>query len=718
MKNLSKLLSLIICFYPLLSFSNLIENQISRSGGGNGSQKYYSLDQINKKNIKDLEVAWIYNSGSFHNVELSPILAGNTVVTSNRDSFLIGLNPLSGSEKWRINLPGEVAKRGVTYFQGNLFVPTSDGVYVVDPETGKININLGNHGKYGSSGSVLPPIASKNYLITANITNVEMFDFKSGKILWSTDLKNIFIPRVWSGLSYDEKNQLIYVVTSNGAWFIDDDIKDGGNSCSLIAINALNGVIKWKIQETKHDIWDLDVVGPPILADITIKGHIEPAVIAVTKSGNTLFANRITGQLIFPAEYETLTDKNKFPPVKQLSIKKPEPFSSNYFNLDSDVTNLSEIKRNSVLHKIRNAKNGNLLPVSADYDFVMYGIHGGAEWPGASFNPNSNVLIVPSNKYPWILRAGYLDKEENKTINSAEKNKTYSNKCIQCHGPNLRGWHLGEMHGDTYVPSLINITSKFNKSKFISTENFKTIHAGLDTDKDYFFPDYFNYSNIKKEKKLKKLLKKLKFNEKTIEKFIKFAHKNFLKNKNIKKTKSEVFSSLNSISEEDLINLHKFLEFNDLEIKKNGRLEIEPIWQLLLDVDGLPGSKPPWGFITAINLKNGLIKWQKPFGITEEKNSSKVIKGDMNFGGAIATKSDLIVAAGTRDSFARIFDINNGQELWADKLPAPGSSPPFTYSYKGCQYIIFAATGGMFLGYKHSDATVAYKLNSCHPKEH
>jgi quinoprotein glucose dehydrogenase len=717
LKNLSKFLCLIIYFYPLLSFSNLIENQMSRSGGGNESQKFYSLDQINKKNVKDLKTAWIYNSGSFHNVELSPILAGNTLVTSNRDGFLIGLNPSSGSEKWRINLPGEVAKRGVTYFEGNLFVPTSDGVYVIDPETGRKNLNIGNNGKYGSGVSVLPPIATKNYLITANVTSIEMFDYKTGKILWQTDLKNIFIPRMWSGLSFDEKNHLIYVVTSNGAWFIDDDIKDGGNSCSLIAINALNGLIKWKIQETKHDIWDLDVVGPPILADIKIKGHIEPVVIAVTKSGNTIFANRVTGQLIFPAEFEILTDKNKYPPVKQLKIKKPERFSSNFFDLNNDITNLSDIKRDSVLHKIRNAMGGNLLPVSSDYDFVMYGIHGGAEWPGASFNPNSNILVVPSNKYPWILKVGYFDKREDKSINLAERNTTYLNKCIQCHGPNLRGWHQGEMHGDTYVPSLINITSKFNVSELVSVENFKKIHTHLEPDKDYLFPDYFKYSKTKKEEKLRKFLKKLKFNEKRIDKFIIFANQYFWKYKGTQKTKSEVLYSLDSITQKDLINLQKFLEFNDLQIKKNGRLEIEPIYQLLLDKDGLPGSKPPWGFITAINLNNGLIQWQKPFGITKEKTTSKIINGDMNFGGTITTKSDLIIASGTRDSFARVFDINNGQELWADQLPAPGSSPPFTYNYKGCQFIVFTATGGMFLGYKHSDATVAYKLSSCRPKE-
>ena len=42
----------------------------------------------------------------------------------------------------------------------------------------------------------------------------------------------------------------------------------------------------------------------------------------------------------------------------------------------------------------------------------------------------------------------------------------------------------------------------------------------------------------------------------------------------------------------------------------------------LKDENGYPGSKPPWGTITAINLKNGLIVWQVPW---EYENLTKKI---------------------------------------------------------------------------------------------
>ena len=61
--------------------------------------------------------------------------------------------------------------------------------------------------------------------------------------------------------------------------------------------------------------------------------------------------------------------------------------------------------------KLRHARSGWLLATSVDYDVVIYGLHGGPEWPGASLVRRSEDagLIVPSNHNPWILRVHYGD---------------------------------------------------------------------------------------------------------------------------------------------------------------------------------------------------------------------------------------------------------------------------------------------------------------------
>ena len=40
----------------------------------------------------------------------------------------------------------------------------------------------------------------------------------------------------------------------------------------------------------------------------------------------------------------------------------------------------------------------------------MFGLHGGAEWPGGSYNPNDNSIVIPFNKEPWVIRMEYKDK--------------------------------------------------------------------------------------------------------------------------------------------------------------------------------------------------------------------------------------------------------------------------------------------------------------------
>ena len=37
----------------------------------------------------------------------------------------------------------------------------------------------------------------------------------------------------------------------------------------------------------------------------------------------------------------------------------------------------------------------------------MYGLHGGPEWPGGTYDKKNKQIIVPTNHYPWIIRIYY-----------------------------------------------------------------------------------------------------------------------------------------------------------------------------------------------------------------------------------------------------------------------------------------------------------------------
>ena len=136
----------------------------------------------------------------------------------------------------------------------------------------------------------------------------------------------------------------------------------------------------------------------------------------------------------------------------------------------------------------------------------------------------------------------------------------------------------------------------------------------------------------------------------------------------------------------------------------------------LLDLDGYPGSKPPWGTITALSLNTGKIVWQMPLGYYETLKSQEIATGTENYGGATATAGGLVFASGTLDKLIRAFDSSTGKELWSHELPFIGSAPPTSYEVNGEQYIVIPATGGITLATIHpklveqGDAFVAFKI--------
>ena len=153
--------------------------------------------------------------------------------------------------------------------------------------------------------------------------------------------------------------------------------------------------------------------------------------------------------------------------------------------------------------------------------------------------------------------------------------------------------------------------------------------------------------------------------------------------------------------------------------KNKGKTSIKYIDKIavpLRDLDGYPGTKPPWGTLTALSLNTGKIIWQVPLGYYESLKSKGIITGTENYGGAIATAGGLVFAAGTLDKLIRAFDSENGKEIWSYKLPYIGSAPPTFYEVNGEQYIVIPASGGTSLKmyYKDlvtlGDAVVAFKI--------
>jgi quinoprotein glucose dehydrogenase len=137
-------------------------------------------------------------------------------------------------------------------------------------------------------------------------------------------------------------------------------------------------------------------------------------------------------------------------------------------------------------------------------------------------------------------------------------------------------------------------------------------------------------------------------------------------------------------------------------------------WTPLLSPWGAPCNSPPWGTLTAIDLKAGKRLWEVPLGTTRDQAPFPLwFKfGTPNIGGPLMTASGLTFIGAATDDYLRAFDTRSGAELWKGRLPAGPQATPMTYrlTYNGKQFVVIAAGGHGYMGTKLGDYLVAFSL--------
>jgi quinoprotein glucose dehydrogenase len=126
----------------------------------------------------------------------------------------------------------------------------------------------------------------------------------------------------------------------------------------------------------------------------------------------------------------------------------------------------------------------------------------------------------------------------------------------------------------------------------------------------------------------------------------------------------------------------------------------------------IPCMAPPWGSLAALDLKTNKIIWQHRVGtIRDEAPLPLPFKlGVPMLGGPIVTAGGIAFLTGTMDDYIRAFDVDDGELLWEDRLPAGGQSTPMTYEANGRQYIVTVDGGHGSFGTKLGDFVRAYAL--------
>ena len=143
-------------------------------------------------------------------------------------------------------------------------------------------------------------------------------------------------------------------------------------------------------------------------------------------------------------------------------------------------------------------------------------------------------------------------------------------------------------------------------------------------------------------------------------------------------------------------------------------VDVNAGWRVPLT--GMLCTQPPYGGIRAIDLATGETIWDKPFG-TARKNGPFGIPsylpfdiGTPNNAGPILTETGLAFIGAATDDLFRAIELETGEVLWDDALPAGGQATPITYEANGRQFVVMMAGGHSFMETAIGDYVIAYAL--------
>lgn len=622
---------------------NISNKKWTRSHGNNFSNKISALDVLNEKNLSDLNLAWKLDLGKPRkNIETNPILVDNKLILPDVNDNLIAINPINGKKIWSINLPGPVARRGLSsdLDEKNIFVPTGKGVYVINVKNGLVNKNFGKEGKFSNILSLVSPIVTHDKVFISDINaNINAFSKSNGKLLWSLSTKkinNFKGARNWGGISYDDKRDLLFVSTGNprGRYDYLGLTRKGNNlySNSLLAIKGENGIIKWFFSDTEHDLWDLDISFPPILSTLKLSNKKIDIVSVIAKSGNILTFERNYGFRLFDYEIKKTKDSKIFGEETnnfQKVVINPQNILNHEILTENLSDTTSEISTN-VLKQFQQGNSSFFLPPEIHKEIFFNGISGGGQWMGGAIN-QEGILFAHVNVVPWAVSIQTKIHNKDKVFEGLKDMKvSYINNCASCHGINSDESKIGIFNKD-----FVNMNSLLG----ISFTKFTT-------EKEY----------IDKVKK-----KHPEINEQLVK---------------------------NSV---------KYLIGNDQFQIENKNIYLKPNLRFFKDQFGNFATKPPWGYLIAVDLNKQKIKWKVPSGEMSYKldeNKKTIKEGSPNWGGILITENGLIISTGDYDNNLKFYSQKDGQLLHKIKLPGMGSAPPITYQIEDKQFISIVITGG------------------------
>ena len=316
--------------------------------------RHSPLREINIGNVQRLGFAWefrdfIVRGRTHRGMEGNPIVTGGFMYFSGPWGVAYALDARTGRLLWRYDPKADgqfgrsaccdVVSRGLAVWHDRVYTASLDGYLIaLDARTGvvlwRVDTFVNRHWNYTITGA--PYIAGENVLIGNAGAEmgargyVSAYNLQSGQLAWrfwaipgdpkrgpdeSPDVTRARSTwavdtrwdlggggAVWDSMAYDPQAQLVFFGTGNGdphpRWLRSPGGGDNLYLCSLVAVDAVTGRLRWYYQEAPGDSWDFDATTPLVLADLPWQGERRHVLMQAAKNGFFYVLDRRTGELL------------------------------------------------------------------------------------------------------------------------------------------------------------------------------------------------------------------------------------------------------------------------------------------------------------------------------------------------------------------------------------------------------------------------------------
>src|SRR5579864_1533148 len=399
-------------------------------GGSSENTHYSALAQINRKNVKQLQVAWTFDTGEPGGLQTSPIEVEGVLYGITPIQKVFALNAATGKLLWEFDsgIKGTQPDRGLAYWSDGkdrrIIVGVMNFTYALDAATGKPIFSFGQDGRIDlrenldrdpSTQSIFltsPAVIYKDLMIVggresetlpASYGDVRAYDVRTGRLRWAfhtiprpgefgydtwpkDSWKTSGAANNWTGMTLDARRGIVYVPTGSAAFdfYGADRIGDDLFANCLIALNAETGERIWHFQGVHHDLWDRDFPSAPVLVTLKRDGKPTDAVVQTSKQGFVYLFDRDTGKPLAPLEYRKYPASElpgEVAAAEQGLPTSPAPYARQTLTENMLTTRTPEAHQ-KVLDRFRaSIHEGQFVPFRVGTETIVFpGFDGGAEW--------------------------------------------------------------------------------------------------------------------------------------------------------------------------------------------------------------------------------------------------------------------------------------------------------------------------------------------------